>query len=302
VRGARLALVAIACLAVAATGLAGDLALPRAAAGDLGRRIVDMANRAVNLPQPIRRVACFEVLCYEKFFLLGGGPLVAAMYRTDPPWMTMINPSIGAIRKVENTPNREELLADRIDVVFLREDRQQLRALAQAGIPAVVSQPPAGTRFKDAAAFAAAQKRMVRLVGSIIGGDAETTAEEWSAWYDERIAYVMGRTADIPEPRRLRAYYLRGPAAAITQGRDSSTYWYGTIAGATMIVKNLELASPGLMSMEEIVSLDPEYIFVGRQYSPDLVLHDPKWRNVSAVKKRPRRPVTCRHVLLGRQH
>jgi iron complex transport system substrate-binding protein len=30
--------------------------------------------------------------------------------------------------------------------------------------------------------------------------------------------------------------------------------------------------------------LDPDFIFVGRQYSPELVLNDPRWQGISAVK------------------
>jgi len=228
--------------------------------------------------------ACFEVLCYEKFFMLGGRGQVFAMYRTDPPWMSTIDANVSRIRKVENAPNREDLVSNGVDIVFLRYDRAQLRSLEATGIPAIVSQPPLQTHFKDAAAFGDAQKRMVRLFGSVIGGDAVRSAEEWCAYYDERIGYVSARTANITGAERLKAYYLRGPRAINTQGPHSNTYWYGVIAGADMIVKNLQLNGQGPMAMEEIVDLDPDFIFVGRQYSPELVLNDPRWQGISAVK------------------
>ncbi len=243
-----------------------------------------MADRAVVVPSNVRRAACFEVLCYEKFFLLGGSARVFAMYRTDPPWMSTIDPNVSRIHKVENAPNREELVNAGVDVVFLRYDRLQLRGLEAVGLPAIVSQPPLQTHFKDAMAFGDAQKRMVRLFASVIGGDAVRRAEEWCAYYDERIDYVLTRTANIPHADRLKAYYLRGPRAINTQGPHSNTYWYGVIAGADMVVKNLQLNGQGPMSLEEIVGSDPDFIFVGRQYSPDLVLNDPKWQGISAVK------------------
>ena len=37
--------------------------------------------------------------------------------------------------------------------------------------------------------------------------------------------------------------------------------------------------------MEDILLWDPEYIFVGRQYSRDLVLKDARWRDVRAVRE-----------------
>jgi ABC-type Fe3+-hydroxamate transport system substrate-binding protein len=130
----------------AAALLVGSLAglpeggrLAAAAGNETGRIVVDMADRAVSVPQHVHRVACFEVLCYEKFFLLGGGGQVAAMYRTDPPWMSTIDANVTHIPKVENVPNREELLKDGVDIVFLRYDRLKLRGLASAGMPAIVS-------------------------------------------------------------------------------------------------------------------------------------------------------------------
>jgi iron complex transport system substrate-binding protein len=248
-----------------------------------GRVVIDMAGRTVRLPDQLHRVSCNEVLCYEKFFLLGASRLVASMRRTDPPWMSTIDPHVDRVAKVDTDPNREDLLAEGDDVVLMRYNALELRGLTSAGIPAIVSQPPLRTHFKDAAAFADAQKRMVRLLASIIGGDAVRKAEEWCGYYDERISYVTARTAGIPEAGRLRAYYLRGPSATTTQGATSNTYWYGVIAGAEMIAKDLDFDA-GPMSMEEIIGRDPAFIFVGRQYSPDLVLRDPHWRDISAVK------------------
>lgn len=253
-------------------------------AGNGSHEVVDMAGRAVAVPANVHNAACWEVLCYEKFFLLGGAGRVFAMYRTDPPWMSTIDANVSRIRKVENEPNREELISNGADVVFLRYDAMQLRGLEAARIPAIVSQPPLQTHFKDAAAFGDAQKRMVSLFGSIIGGDAVRRAQQWCAYFDERVGYVGARVADIPEARRVKAYYLRGPRATDTQGPHSNTYWYAVIAGADMAVKNLQLNGQGSMSMEEIVSEDPEYIFVGRQYNPDLVRNDRRWQGISAVR------------------
>jgi len=279
------------CAVVAGALLGQMVALPKsaqlllAANGEAGRVIVDMADRKVTVPEQIHRAGCFEVLCYDKLFLLGGRGLVATMLRTDPPWMSTIDPNVARIPKVETeAPNREQVLADGIDIVFLRYNRLLLRGLESTGIPAVVSQPPLDTHFEDAVAFGNAQKRMVRLFGSIIGGAAVQKAEEWCAYFDERIQYVMKRVADVPQAKRPRAYYLRGPNATQTQGPGTNTYWYGRIAGADMISSDLPFNSQGPMSMEEILRRDPVFIFVGRQYSPGLVLNDARWRDVGAVK------------------
>ena len=51
-----------------------------------------------------------------------------------------------------------------------------------------------------------------------------------------------------------------------------------------MVVKYAEAKGIAEVSLEQILVWDPEVIFVGRQYSPDLVLKDPRWRDVSAVR------------------
>ena len=148
----------------------------------------------------------------------------------------------------------------------------------------MVSQPPAQTHFNDVTEFGQAQKRMVRLVAEIIGGDAVKKAEQWSAFFDERQSYLRKRLADVPDAQRPTAFYLRGPSAQQTHGPGGAAYWYGVLGGANMISKDLPFNNQGPMSMEEIAKRDPDYIFVGRQYSPDLVLKDPKWQDIAAVK------------------
>jgi iron complex transport system substrate-binding protein len=246
--------------------------------------LTDMAGRTVTAPRNPSRVACVEVLCFEKFFLLGAQDRLVEMVRTDPPWMSTIDPAVARIAKVEATPNREDLLARGVDLVFLRYDQLQLDALARAGLPAVVSQRVLGMIAPSAEAFIDSEKQAVRLFGAVIGGDASVKAERWCADFDARFAYVMGRTRDIAQAKRPRIYYLRGPDALTTQGPGLNTYWYAKIAGGSVIAGDPNMKGPAPISMEEILRQDPEYIFVGRQYSPNLVLKDPHWKDVSAVK------------------
>lgn len=263
-------------------GLVAALAYWASLAHAETRTVTDMAGRQVAIPSDPYRISCFEVLCYEKFFLLGAADRVAQIYRTDPPWMAVVDPAAAKIPKVEGTPNREALLEQGIDLIMLRS--VHLPAVGAIGLPAVVSQPPLDAHFADAAAFMETQKRMIRLFGQIAGGDAVRRAEDWCAYYDAHITKLVERVRDVAAERRPRVYYLRGPAAVNTQGPNSDTYWYGQIVGANMIVGGMKLDGQGPMALEEILRLDPEYIFVGRQYSPDLVLKDPAWREVSAVR------------------
>lgn len=247
------------------------------------RTVRDLAGRTVEIPDRIDRVACLEVLCYPHMFMLGASDRIAAMVETAAPWMRVTNPKVDSIPKLGVDADIEEVAAANVTIaVFLYNFRRMLPKLNTIGVPALVGQPlrqPA-----DVAAFAADIKAMVRLYGRILGGEAEARSEEWCAYFDSRTAAVAERLADISRESRIRLYYVRGPQALNTQGRGSYTFWLGEMAGARMVIGAAPLAGRATASMEDIVRWDPEVILVGRQYSPDLVLQDPRWRMVSAVR------------------
>lgn len=248
------------------------------------REVVDMAGRTVSVPDRVERIACLEVLCYPKMLMLGAADRVAVMYDTAAPWMKATNSSVDAIPKTSGDANIEDLLARRVDVAFFRYTPEQTQAkLAEAGLPGLLSQPSRHAR-DDSQGFVDEAKAMVRLFGRVLAGDAEARAEDWCAYFDERVRFVTTRVADIPPERRIRLYYARGPQALSTQGRGAATFWAGTLAGADMVVKDAPLADKGAVSMEDMVRWNPEVILVGRQYPLDMILDDPRWKDIAAVR------------------
>ena len=249
------------------------------------KTVTDMSGHHVVVPNEAHHVAALEVLGYEKMFLLGVSDRLALMYATNPPWMQRTNPKVNAIPKFMSEPEAEEMMNMNIDLALFRYDPQKTRdKLNSIGIPGVVSQP-SGYIIPDAKTFQDVTRRTMLMYGELLGADAKKRAEEWCSYYDERIRFVTSRVADIPENRRPHVYYLRGPSALITQGRNSNTLWYGEMAGGNMISKSRPFVGQGPVSMEDILEWDPEYVFVGRQYSPNLVLKDKRWKDVRAVKE-----------------
>jgi iron complex transport system substrate-binding protein len=255
------------------------------AVSGLARTAMDMSGRLVDVPAPVARVACLEVLCYQHMFMLGAEARIALMYDTDAPWMAATNPEAGAIPRTVGDANIEELLDRKVDVAFLLYNAGRfLPKLAAAGIPAFVSQP-LGPPAASEEAFIAETMHAVRLFGQVLGGEAEERAEAWCDYFEARIRRVLARTETLAPPDRPRLYYVRGPLALNTQGRGSYTYWSGTIAGATMIGSALSFAGRGAVAMEDIVRWDPQFVLVGRQYPLGLVRNDPRWADVAAVRE-----------------
>jgi iron complex transport system substrate-binding protein len=250
-----------------------------------GRQVVDLDGRTVEIPDTVTRVGCLDVLCYSRMFMLGAGDKVVETTKTAAPWMAATNPKYTSIDSFMGDPNIERLLSEKVDLVLLRYNPEQMLAkFASVGIPAVISQPM-GPWPDTTEKFQASMKSMVRLFGAVLGGESQKIAEDWCAYFDARVRFVSERTARIPQEERLRAYYIRGPLATNTQGRVSFTYWLGTLAGAVMVVKDTpETAIRAGVSMEDVIRWDPEVIFVGHQYPLNLVLKNPRWRDISAVK------------------
>lgn len=250
-----------------------------------GRTVTDMAGRQVTVPDRVERIGCLEVLCYEKLFLLGAADRVIMMTRTNAPWMLPTNPGQERIRQLPSNPDVEEMLRQKVDVVFRTfgyPDPRKIEQLAALGIPVLASQPVG--RIESAEAFIESRKRMLRLFARVLGPAYEARAEAWCAYHDRMVAFVRARTDAIPPERRVRLFHVRGPEATQTQGMSSNTYWYGEIAGADMVVKHNPLHGKGVVNLEEIVRWDPQVINVGRFYGADLITGDPRWASIEAVR------------------
>lgn len=273
------------CLSLSIAAAGGEAAAQPATGP--GRTVVDMAGRTVRLPGDIRHIACLEVLCYEKLYLLGASDRIAMMIHTNAPWMLQTNPAVTSIQQLSSNPNTEELLRQQVDVVFRTygyPNPAKVDLLARTGVPVLVSQMMGTDRIDSIDAFVASRDRMMRLYGQVLGGNYAKRAESWCDWHDRKVAWVLSRTRDIPPEKRVRLFHVRGPTSNHTQGQNSNTYWYGEIAGADMVIRHHPMAGKGDISMEEILKWDPQVVNIGRFYSADLVNKDPRWAQVSAVR------------------
>lgn len=246
--------------------------------------VSDLAGREVEVPARVERVACLEVLCYQRMLLLGAADKVVEMTRTAAPWMLATNPKVAGIRQIPAEVDFEELLARKVDVAFYAYDAiRTAEKLKSLGVPGWQSQPPAPA-VRTAETYLSAYKQGVRMAAAVLGGEAPARAEEWCGWVDARVRRITAAVADIPAGQRRRVYYLRGPDALSTQGIGSATFWFSILAGGDAVVKDQSWQGKGLVSMEDILRWNPQVILVGRQYATALVTEDPRWRDVAAVR------------------
>jgi iron complex transport system substrate-binding protein len=254
------------------------------------RTVVDLTGRVVTIPDHVGRVACLEVLCYQRMFMLGADDRVVMMTVTNPPWMNVINPRVQIIPKVPSVPAIEDVLLRKADVAFfLYDTKQTLSKLESIGVPGLISQPFGSGRYarypRNATDFAALLKRMMMLTGEVLGGEKIKRAEEWCAYFDDRMRFVASRVQDIPPESRRKLYYVFGAKSFDAQLRRSYTYWLGTLAGANMAVRG-RADGAGMAAAEDVLAWDPDVVIVGRQRPLSIVLNDPRWRQTSAVRNK----------------
>ena len=250
-----------------------------------GRTIVDATGRTVTVPARVERIGCLTGASFEKAALVGAADKVVVRQATFPPWMAQVFPQVSSVPTIQDSrnPNIEELLRIKPDALFFWDDPEKAARLAHYGI-AVVSPQPEHKPVASAEAFLARFKAEVDVYGRVLGGPAAEQARAWSGYVDRRVRYVRDRLARLRPEQRPRTYYLRGPDALTTHGADQSISWLGELAGADMVVRHGEVKGIAKISIEQVLVWNPEVIFVGRQYSPDLVLKDARWQQVAAVR------------------
>ncbi|MET0387626.1 MAG: ABC transporter substrate-binding protein [Polyangiales bacterium] len=244
--------------------------------------VEDRASRTVCVPPGPHHIACDDILCFESVWTVGELPAIEAMRTPTAVWLQLA-PGIARIQLFEE-PNLEQLLADGVDLAFVYSDTRKLEYYEHAGIAAIVGQSTSRDAT-DVAHFLAGQKDSLRLYGRVLGAAAETRAQLWAAYIDDKVAYVTARTGRLAPEQRPSAYYLRGPDPLTTHGVRTCPYWYAQLAGVDFVTGGLEgMVNRTFTSAEQLVRWDPELVFVGRLYSPDLLRRDTRFATLRAVQ------------------
>jgi len=246
------------------------------------RMVTDAVGRSVAIPVEAQRVACLTGACYEKVFLLGQAEKIVVRQRNFPPWLEQTNPKAGDIPTVTSA-NAEDLLSRHAQLAFSFNQPGPLDKLTSAGIPALVT-TPAIAEARDRQDFLRAVTGEMALFGEVLGPRAKAVAEDWRLYHDAMVARITAKTDRLSPEARPKVYYVRGPTALTTHGRESSIRWYGEMAGADMGLARRTRPGISPVNIEDIIAWNPDIIFVGRQYPLELVTQDPRWSDIAAVK------------------
>ncbi|WP_378944460.1 iron ABC transporter substrate-binding protein [Mesorhizobium sp. ANAO-SY3R2] len=247
------------------------------------RIFTDAAGRKVALPEKITRVVAAgppaSVLLYsvapEKLvgwvreFKDDEKEFIAAPYRDLPVH--------GRLTGKGDTANLESVLAMKPDVILdvgtvdptyaSMADKVQ----EQTGIPYVLID---GT-------FASTPKSL-REVGELLGEKEQ--AEKLAAYTEAATQRLDKVVADIPADQRPRVYYGRGPDGLETGLAGSINMEVLPAVGATNVAEAAGKGGLANVSLEQILSWDPDVILTLSPKFQEAVLSDPSWASIKAVK------------------
>jgi iron complex transport system substrate-binding protein len=243
------------------------------------KKIVDMAGRTVEVPTEINRIADQFPAHNTVILLLGAADKIVAapqIWTINNFWFQKMVPNIkNASAPFESsTVNEEELLAVKPDIVFT-SSLAPFEKMAEKGVPIIVLRT---AEFNDL-------KGYVSLTAKILGTeDAKNRAEKYCNYFDENINMVTAATADIPREKRVKVYYAAsGPLN--TEGNNTMVKEWMEIGGGINVA-----AEGGVeggfkdVSIEDVVTWNPDIIIVRDAPFKDAILNDKRWQETNAVK------------------
>lgn len=259
-----------------------------ALAGPQTRTIKYYGNQQVTVPAHVTKVATSWEAMNSILTMLGYGEKIVATtrYAKSIPLFRKYVPAIthAALTTMGGPSglNVETLIRLHPDILFTAGPLPpaQAAALKSSGI-AVAS--------FHANSMDEIVKRTL-ITGQILGPGAYKKAEVYRAYFEHNKKRVAERLKTVPKDKRLKVYLASGTPRT-TSGRPSLDQDWMDLGGAINVAEKWQLTAmrgnphtaPNT-SMEAIVAANPDVIIVMRPQNRDVILHDPRWQNIKAVK------------------
>ncbi|MDR7225119.1 iron ABC transporter substrate-binding protein [Aminobacter aminovorans] len=247
------------------------------------RVFTDAAGRKVALPEKITRVMAAgppaSVLLYSvapermvgwvREFKDDEKEFIAAPYRDLPVH--------GRLTGKGDTANMEAVLAMKPDIILdVGTVNPTYASLAdkvqeQTGIPYVLID----------GSFANTPKSL-REIGELLGEKEQ--AEKLAAYTEAAMQRLDKVVTDVPADQRPRVYYGRGPDGLETGLAGSINMEVLSAVGASNVAEAAGKGSLANVSLEQILSWNPDVILTLSPKFQKSVLSDPSWAGIKAVK------------------
>ncbi|MCA3639544.1 MAG: iron ABC transporter substrate-binding protein [Methylobacterium sp.] len=262
-----------------AFGASAAIAMPHVARA---QTLTDSAGRSITVPARVERVfpagppAAITHYTLQPRTLLGWpranrGPELVYL---DPEVGT--RPELGRLTGRGNTTNLEVLLQLKPDIILDIGSTARTfaetadRVQAQTGIPYALLDGRFG-----------AIPESYRLHGRLVGEAAR--AEDLARFCEDIVRTCQSRVATVPQDKRPRVYYARGPRGLDTGLGGSINVETIEFMGAVNVAGQTR-GGLATVSVEQVLTWDPEVIITIDQDFAANVRSDPSWGSVKAVR------------------
>jgi len=246
------------------------------------RTVVDMTGNTIEVPQTVDKVFVDWASGITLVMTLGAtDKLVAApeAFDTDTfAWARIICPAIDSVEKNQDAFTNVEAALNYEPDVVITNTIDNIEIYEKLGLTAIY------VTFNDNETF----KESMTIVGTVLGEKELAVAEKYNKYFDDTVAMVTERVANIPESEMPSVYYLdsRFGDAYHTVGTGEIQEEWITYAGAKLATaddfegRNLEITA------EKFLEIDPDIIMIGAQNQADvydLLLADEVLAGLSAI-------------------
>ncbi len=263
-------------------GLSSALAAVVAPQGGAAASIVDATGRRVTAPDRVARVFAAGPPAAIVLYTLAP-ELLLGWPRANPPDARQFllpdvgaRPELGRLTGRGNTANLETVIALKpdliLDVGYVDGTYVSLakRIQQQTAIPYVLLDGHFG-----------AIAPTYRMLGRLLGRTA--AAEKLARYAETTMATITARVAKVPELKRPRVYYARGPQGLVTGLRGSINVETIAFVGARNVAAGRK-GGLATVSVEQVLVWNPDIIVTIDRTFADTVRNDPTWAAVAAVR------------------
>ncbi|KAA0699246.1 iron ABC transporter substrate-binding protein [Neorhizobium sp. P12A] len=247
------------------------------------RTITDAAGRKVDIPDKISRVLAAGPPASVLVYVLAPDKLTGWVQAPSDAEKPFLMPSVrdlpayGRLAGKGGTANMESVIAAKpdliIDVGTVNPTYASLadKVQAQTGIPYVLID---GSFAKSA--------ETLKQAGDILG--VPDRAKTLADYADAKLTDLNDKLATIPSDWRPKVYYGRGPTGLETGLAGSINLEILEAAGATNVAAAAGKGGLTQVSLEQILSWNPDTILAASSKFAASVKSDPTWASIDAVK------------------
>ena len=222
------------------------------------KTIYDLDGDPISVPIDPERLAAVYGPSYEALVVLGQEDriVVRADVQTENlPWAEVVFERITEIPALENvhsSVNVEELLTYKPDLVLAFSRPNELKQLAAADVSAVP-----GTTTQTLSEI----PELLTVYSHAIGNGSLEKADAYTAYFNEKLAYVLEKTEGLTDDERPSVYYC-GIDLLTTYGCYSDIPELIETAGGTAVTADVKAGNHTQINFEQLASWNPDYIFI----------------------------------------